>query len=189
MPEISVQLILFVICVGAFTVLSAVSDYRTRRIPNKLTVPVFFAGLVYQVAFNGFGRPGLADAGLAFLLGFGMLFVLWLIGGGGGGDVKLMGALSVWIGFKQTLLVLILSTCLVIAGTMYVMVSSAFSRGIRGTQKRYLATGKLESNKTNAKTPAETVEQRKNRRIMAFGVPVALATWAVVLWKLPTFPF
>ena len=82
----------------AFTAVAAGWDLREKRIPNKLTLPVFFAGWIYQAVYHGWG--GLADAGLGFLVGFGVLFVLWFIGGGGGGDVKLMGALSVWMGFR-----------------------------------------------------------------------------------------
>lgn len=186
MPEISLQLVLFLICVGLFTAAAAVWDFRTHRIPNKLTVPVFVLGLVYRGAFHGWA--GLADAGLAFLLGFGLLFVLWLIGGGGGGDVKLMGALSVWLGWRLTLYVLIVSTLFVIAGTFAVMLWSVFSKGMKRTGKKFLATGK-EVKKKRGKAVAETQEQKQKRRIMAFAVPVALSTWLVVIWKLPTFPF
>ena len=185
MPEITVQLVVFIVCVGLFTAIAAVMDIRTRRIPNKLTVPVFGMGLVYQLAFNGLS--GLGDAGLAFLLGFGLLFVLWMIGGGGGGDVKLMGALSVWLGFRLTMMVLISSTVFVIMATTAVLVWELMARGLQRTRKKYLGTGKQLSKKKPAKK--ETVQQKGKRRIMAFAVPVALATWCVVIYKLPTFPF
>src|SRR5207249_1712823 len=106
MPELSPQLVLFVTSVSLFTATAAVFDLRIKKIPNKLTLPFFGAGLIYQLAYyqlgNGIGSPGLIDATAAFTAGFGLLWVLWMIGGGGGGDVKLMGALSVWIGFKLT---------------------------------------------------------------------------------------
>jgi hypothetical protein len=35
---------------------------------------------------------------------------------------------------------------------------------------------------------AETTEHKQQRRIMAYAIPVALATWMVLLWKLPTLP-
>lgn len=94
MPELSVASLVLVVVVAAFTAAAAVWDIRERRIPNKLTLPVFFAGWIYQAVFHGWS--GLGDAGLGFLVGFGVLFALWMVGGGGGGDVKLMGALSVW---------------------------------------------------------------------------------------------
>ena len=176
------QQIVFAVGIGLFTLTAAVCDWRTRRIPNRLTIPVFFLGLVYQVAFNG--PAGLGDAGLGFAVGFGTLFVLWMIGGGGGGDVKLMGALSVWLGFHMTLLVMISSTVFVLFGTLAVMVWSLVSRGPYKTKKKFIATGKPRA--AGDKAVPETVEQRKGRRIMAYAIPVTLATWLVVIWKLPT---
>jgi len=184
--------ILFFVCVGLFTVAAALCDVRTRRIPNRLTVPVFVLGLVYQIVFNGWSgaesSSGIAEAGLksallAFSMGFGTLFVLWLIGGGGGGDVKLMGALSVWLGFQSTLLVMMASTVLVLVGTLAVMGWSLISKTPWKTTAKFIATSK--PTKPGMQPVRETVEERQNRRIMAYGVPVALATWAVVLWKLP----
>ncbi len=189
MPELSVQLVVFLVVVCGFTAAAAIWDIRWRRIPNKLTIPTFFAGLVYQLVFNGLGRPGLADAGLAFLLGFGTLFVLWLVGGGGGGDVKLMGALSVWLGFRLTLLVMICSVVLTVAGTFLVLLGSLLTRGVYWTKRKYAATGKGYGTGKGRRKKVESREQKQKRRLMAYAVPVALSTWAVVLWHLPAFPF
>ena len=82
MPDLTAQTIVLLACVGLFTAISAVIDFKTRRISNKMTVPFFVLGLIYQVAFNGV--PGLIDAGQGFLAGFGTLFLLWVVGGGGG---------------------------------------------------------------------------------------------------------
>ncbi len=77
------------VAVAILTLAAMIWDFRLRRIPNRLTVPAFLLGIGYQAAFRG--PAGLEDAGWAFLIGFGTLLVLWLVGGGGGGDVKLMG--------------------------------------------------------------------------------------------------
>ncbi|HLQ44808.1 MAG TPA: A24 family peptidase, partial [Planctomycetaceae bacterium] len=164
-------------------------DLRIKKIPNKLTLPFFGAGLIYQLVYyqlgNGIGSPGLIDATAAFTAGFGLLWVLWMIGGGGGGDVKLMGALSVWIGFKLTCFVLVLSTVFVIVGTIGVMVLSVLTHGLFRTKQVYLATGKM----PNGQPPvAETAGRRTKRRVMGYAPPVALATWLIVLWKLKDFP-
>ena len=77
-----------------FTPVALLIDVKTKKIPNKLTVPVFAVGLLFQIAV-GFG---LLFALGGFAVGFGLMLVLWLIGGSGGGDVKFMGALGVWLG-------------------------------------------------------------------------------------------
>lgn len=175
---------LLVLVVGQFTIAAAVWDWRYWRIPNKLTLPTFALGLLYQVLF--YGWSGLADAGLGFLCGFGVLFVLWLVGGGGGGDVKLMGALSVWLGLRHTLLVLAVSIVMVILGTSVILLWSVLTSGFRQTQKRYLATGS--SRTAEQATRPERVEQRPQRRVMGYALPVAVATWLVMLYQLPTLP-
>ena len=72
MIEISPQLVVFLVAVGVFTVTAAILDLRIKKIPNKLTLPFFGAGIVYQLAFNqlgnGIGSPGLIDSAAAFAI-------------------------------------------------------------------------------------------------------------------------
>ncbi len=188
MPDVTFQLIVFLVAVGGFTLAGAVSDSRFLRIPNALTLPMFVSGLIYQTAFNGWSGDGtLAGAGLqsallGFLAGFGTLFVLWMIGGGGGGDVKLMGALSVWLGVTLTLRVLIVSTLVVMLSTMGVMLWSVLRYGPKKAKRKYIGTD--QPGQSGKKQKAESVEQKQKRRIMAYAVPVAVATWSVVVWSL-----
>jgi prepilin peptidase CpaA len=179
MLDLSLGSTVLVVVAAAFTAVAAACDLSTKRIPNALTLPVFAAGWIYQVVDRGW--VGLGDAGAGFLLGFGLLFVLWMIGGGGGGDVKLMGALSVWLGFRLTLLVLVASTILVILCTVVAMAWSAITRGTRETQQTHLPPKPRPDGAVR-----ESVSARQRRRILPYAVPVALATWLVIGWKLPT---
>jgi prepilin peptidase CpaA len=92
-------------------------DWRSRRIPNWLTVPSLGLGLV--ISTLAWGWPGtkaaLEGAGLA--LGFLLPFVL--ARGLGAGDWKLMGALGAFLGPSRTLLVLF--GTILIAGLMSVI--------------------------------------------------------------------
>ncbi len=160
-----------IVAMVAFTAIAAVWDLREKRIPNKLTLPMFFAGWVYQIAFHGWA--GVLDGLAGFAIGFGILFVLWFIGGGGGGDVKLMGAMSVWMGFRLTLLVLVVSTVTVVLVTLGAVAWGILNRGMRKTQERL--KGRV----------GETRAQKQARRILPYAVPVALATWVVLAWKMP----
>ncbi len=179
MSDLNIQLTLFLLFVGAFTAIAAFTDWKSRRIPNKLTLPMFFLGWVYQLGFNGFS--GLGDAGIGFLIGFGTLFVLWMIGGGGGGDVKLMGALSVWLGYKLTLSVMILSIGFVIGGTILVLTWNLIKQGPFATKRKFVAdSGNGDTKKV------ETMSDRKQRRVMAYAIPVALATWVVLIRNFTT---
>lgn len=184
MPDLNPGSILLVIVAAAFTAAAAVWDMRQRRIPNALTLPVFVAGLIYQ-AFHG--QSGLIDAGLGFAVGFGTLFILWLIGGGGGGDTKLMGALSVWLGFQMTLFVLIISTVIVVLMAGGSMVWSTVT-GKRSRNTRQHPDDKQQQSGPRKQKVRESVGDKKERRVVAYALPVALATWLVLLWNLPSLP-
>jgi len=70
-------------------------DIRERRVPNGLTVPALAAGLVIG-AVGGWAGFGWALGGAAF----GFLFALpfFLVGGLGGGDLKLLTAFGSLLG-------------------------------------------------------------------------------------------
>ena len=78
------------------SVCMAVSDWRTRRIPNYLTFGGALAGLVFQTAVSGLS--GLTQGVTGLLLGFTLLLLPYIYGGMGAGDVKALAALGAWLG-------------------------------------------------------------------------------------------
>jgi Flp pilus assembly protein protease CpaA len=104
MDMATVMMTVQMVAVATFVTAALVTDVRTLKIPNWLTVSAFVAGLVFHAATQqGWNRLTFALGG--FAVGFGIMLLLWLIGGSGAGDVKLMGALGAWIGAKPTLIV------------------------------------------------------------------------------------
>ena len=75
---------------------ACVTDLRSRRIPNVLTFGAAAAGLVYGGVTGGWS--GLGGAALGWLIGAAAFIVPFALGGLGGGDVKLLGALGAWLG-------------------------------------------------------------------------------------------
>src|SRR5690242_9497937 len=76
--------------------LAVVTDLRTRRIPNALT----FGGAVIAAASWTYaeGFAGLGHSALGWLAGVGLFMPLFLVGGMGAGDVKLLGAVGACLG-------------------------------------------------------------------------------------------
>lgn len=71
---------------------AAVYDYKTRRIPNFITLPALAVGLVLNTYQSGFG--GLEESLLGLLLGVLLLLMPFAFRGMGAGDVKLLAAIG-----------------------------------------------------------------------------------------------
>jgi prepilin peptidase CpaA len=84
--------------------IAAVTDLRSRRIPNWLTAPALPIGLAAQTVYGDGFWPGLLGA----LAGFTALFVLFAIGAGGAGDVKLFAVVGAFVGIGNLLAVFVL---------------------------------------------------------------------------------
>lgn len=82
-------------------------DIRERRIPNWISVTLALSGLIFNLSVAG--GNGLFRSLSGFAVGFLILFVLYLVGGGGAGDVKFMGGLGAWIGPYHVLFVFVIS--------------------------------------------------------------------------------
>jgi len=96
--------ILFVV---ALVIVASVSDVRTRRIPNLLTLPAIAAGLVANTVVGGFSGLGMSAAGI---------LTAGLVVGGfcwframGFGDLKLCAAVGAWIGPSALLFALLIT--------------------------------------------------------------------------------
>ena len=90
------------LCIAA-----SVTDLRTGRIPNKLTASAMLAGLVFWLIAGLVTERGLVGADgaiagtitasfLGLLCGLIPFAILVMLGGLGGGDMKLMGAIGAW---------------------------------------------------------------------------------------------
>lgn len=80
----------------AFAVTAGISDLRSRRIPNWLTVPGLLVGIAANAAASGW--PGVKTSLLGAGLGLLVLLPFVALRGLGAGDWKLAGALGAFVG-------------------------------------------------------------------------------------------
>lgn len=90
------------------------TDWRSRRIPNWLTVPALAIGITANTILGGWG--GLKNSLLGASVGLGLLLPFVLLRSLGAGDWKLAGALGAFTG--PTLLIDLLLASVFVAGVM-----------------------------------------------------------------------
>ena len=108
-------IILIPMLISAFVI-----DLKLQIIPNRLTLTIFEVGLVFTflttlLNING-GIDLFIDSILGMLVGGGIFLIITLIGGAiagkeamGFGDVKLMGALGLFFGWRNIILISVMS--------------------------------------------------------------------------------
>ena len=91
----------------ALTLLAGWIDWRSRRLPNWLTVSGFSIGIIANATFFRWG--GVKDALIGAGIPLAILLPVVLLRGLGAGDWKLMGALGAIVGRDEILHVLVVT--------------------------------------------------------------------------------
>jgi prepilin peptidase CpaA len=106
-------------------VLAAALDWKSRRIPNPLTVIVAVSGLVF-LAVESSASAAVAGLGQGTLVGLACM-PLYLLRGMSAGDVKLISATSIWWTSTQLL------TALVATALAGAILATIYVCAVRGT--------------------------------------------------------
>lgn len=84
-------------------------DYDTMTIPNGIVVFCLIVGFV-KLCFE-FNTGGLLDSLYGFVAGGGVFLLIYFVSGGrmGGGDIKLMAVLGLWLGLRNIMLTMLIA--------------------------------------------------------------------------------
>lgn len=84
---------------AAIGLAATVTDLRSRTIPNTLSAAAFAGGVAARSAL--YGWTGAKEALIGGAIGFAVFLVFFVLGGMGGGDVKLMAGFGAIVGYPQ----------------------------------------------------------------------------------------
>lgn len=85
-----------IICLMAVLAAAVIIDVKSHRIPNVLLFPALAFSLMLNAAVGGV--DGLLGSLAGLVLGIAMLLPLYVMGGMGAGDVKLLGVVGSFLG-------------------------------------------------------------------------------------------
>jgi prepilin peptidase CpaA len=162
------------VVVVAVALAACAFDVRKGRIPNALTFGAAAAALVFHGTTSGF--DGLQAGAVGWLVGTALFLPFFLLGGMGGGDVKLLAALGAWLGAGDAVWLAIYGS---IAGGV-MGVAFALTRGYLATALRNIGTLLTYWSVAGPRPlPALTLEGSAPR--LAFAVPMFVGVM-VTLW-------
>jgi prepilin peptidase CpaA len=166
----------------AAALVTAVTDVREFKIRNLVTLPLLASGLLYHGLVGGW--PGLASSFLGALFGFAVLIALYVLGGMGGGDVKLFAAVGAWLCLPLTFYVFIATA---LAAGAYALAVILLYRSLGETWlnlqilgRRLWSIGRY----LGFDDEVENVVKRPDRRgrLIPFAAMIAVGTLATFLW-------
>jgi prepilin peptidase CpaA len=170
-----------IVVVLVATLALAFIDVCKFKIYNVLIYPLLLAGLIYHTVVGGV--PSFADSLVGTLVGFSIFFPFYILGGVGGGDVKLMAAVGAWLGLPLIFVVFLASSLL--AGLYALILVVAYGR-VRETwlnlQIGWLHVKALGRHLvTDERVETEVKQPDRGRRIIPFAAMVALGLFFLLL--------
>jgi Flp pilus assembly protein protease CpaA len=188
-PDLIFGWVFYLVLVG-FTAVASWSDFRRMRIPKWLTLPLLGTGVVLSIVRGAWcgaqgqrlwmletgtwwmgAIDGLMFSLAGFGLAFGVMFLLWIMGTCGGGDVKLFAALSAALGPMLFIFVYLGS----IAVLFVLFPIRIMMGGLRPSSVQKMM-------KAQRKPVGASDEVKKPRLRLTYSFPVAVATTLVLLW-------
>ena len=166
--------------VGAL--IAAVTDVRTFKVYNLLTIPLMISGVVYHVVTNG--ADGFVQSLGGILFGVGILLLPFLMGGMGAGDVKLLAAVGAWLGMPLTLYVFIVSGLASgLCAILMVTFQHSFSEALINVQIMWFRLDSFVRHLGSDEWMERVVPpQDRRRRVIPYGAMVAFGIFAVLIW-------
>jgi prepilin peptidase CpaA len=169
--------------IGA-SLVAALWDIKTHKIPNLLCLPVLALGLA-TIGWSG-GWSGLGD-GIAGCLLLGLpYFLLFVFAGGGAGDAKMMGALGAWLGFSNSVRALLaVSVCGAVMGLAYAACRRKLMPVLANMSLMAMTAGLMTFGRAKISDAQAMLPQERKMLHMPYGLAIftgiCLAAWSKLL--------
>ena len=170
-----------VVVVSIALLIATITDLRMFKIHNLLTIPLLLSGLAYHGLVTG--QDAFVSSLLGALFGFGVLLLFFLVGGIGGGDVKLLAGVGAWLGIFLTFW---LFNAAALAAGVYAVVLTVLNGRYRETWMNLRLLGHrmmVVGRHLGTDEQVEEVVQRDDRRkqLIPFGAMMGVGLLAILV--------
>ncbi len=160
--------------VAVILIVAAWIDGKELRVPNWITFPMVFCGLIYSTWMGGLN--GLGDGLWGMTVGLLTLLPLYAVGGMGAGDVKLMAGIGAWLGAAVTWHAFCVS---VIVGAIMAVIMVLYRRS---WQRHYSNFLMIVFEFLTIRKPAElykiAAERKPQMLLLPYGIPICIGSIA-----------
>jgi prepilin peptidase CpaA len=157
--------------VSIVLVVAAVIDGWKLKVPNWITFPMILTGWVYSFASGGW--PGLGWSLLATFFGLALLYGIYMVGGMGAGDVKLLAGIGAWVHAEHTWNIFAATA---IVGGIMALCMVAYTGAWR---KHYAQFRMLISEFVEVRDPEALFQRAAERKprmfLLPYGIPMTVA--------------
>jgi prepilin peptidase CpaA len=152
---------------GGVGIAACVDDLRRRQISNWIPGSAFVSGLALQTVQHGWRGAG--SALLGTLAGAGVFLIFYLLGGMGGGDVKLMAGFGALLGAKR-----LFEAALWTAGCGGVMALAVIATGLI---RDFWVQSKWARGTAGSEPAAASEKQDQRRDSIPYAPAIAAGVW------------
>lgn len=164
--------------VSVVLVEAAVIDGLKLRVPNWLTFHLILGGVGFSAWYGGV--PALLASLEGLGLGLALLLPLWMIGGMGAGDVKLLAGVGAWVGPAAVLGAFVTSA---VVGGVMALAMVAWSGEYAHHWAMFQTIGHEILTVRDPSKLSETAAARKpDMMLLPYGIPLAIGSIAYFLW-------
>jgi len=157
--------------VSIVLVVAAVIDGWKLKVPNWITFPMIATGWIYSVATGG--MEGLGWSLLGTFFGLGLLYGIYMVGGMGAGDVKLLAGIGAWVHAQHTWN--IFATTAIVGGIMALLMVAYSGRWKKHFQQFNMLIGEFFEVKDPEKLFQRAAERKPRMYLLPYGIPMTIA--------------
>ena len=157
--------------VSLVLVVAAVIDGWKLKVPNWITFPMIISGWLYSCASGGLA--GLGWSLLATSFGLALLYGIYMVGGMGAGDVKLLAGIGAWVHAEHTWN--IFASTAIVGGAMAIMMIAYSGRWRKHFQQFNMLIGEFVEVRDPEALFQRAAERKSQMVLLPYGIPMTIA--------------